>query len=218
MDGQAKQGWHHDPTGRHAERYFIGGRLTPRVRDGGQEANDPVTAADLEVAEAARQPPREGWWSDPTGRHDHRWYSAGLPTKLVRDGRTVSDDPLSIDETAEAAFAASAPAADAQYQPTDDSKYRARRGSGWSSGFYLVHPGDVPLDAGGRPAPDLVAGRDEAEDRKERAWLLMGVGCVVCFVALVVGSHVAVAIGAAVAVAGTVPLMVGRRRRVRRRR
>lgn len=136
MDGQAKQGWHHDPTGRHAERYFIGGRLTPRVRDGGLEANDPVTAADIAIADAATPPPREGWWSDPTGRHDHRWYSAGLPTKLVRDGQTVSDDPLSMDETAEAAFAASAPAADAQYQPTDDSKYRAHRSSTWSAGLY----------------------------------------------------------------------------------
>ncbi len=36
----------------------------------------------------------EGWCTDPFGRHDARWMSAGVPTKLVRDGESESfDDP-----------------------------------------------------------------------------------------------------------------------------
>jgi hypothetical protein len=36
----------------------------------------------------------EGWYTDPYGRHDARWMSAGSPTKLVRDGGVESyDDP-----------------------------------------------------------------------------------------------------------------------------
>jgi hypothetical protein len=35
----------------------------------------------------------EGWYSDPYGLHDARWYSVGRPTALVRDGRTEGKDP-----------------------------------------------------------------------------------------------------------------------------
>lgn len=36
----------------------------------------------------------EGWFTDPFARHEARWFSAGTPTSLVRDGRTESrDDP-----------------------------------------------------------------------------------------------------------------------------
>ena len=35
----------------------------------------------------------EGWYQDPFGVHEHRWMSAGRPTKLVRDGGTESYDP-----------------------------------------------------------------------------------------------------------------------------
>ncbi|MFZ0251224.1 MAG: hypothetical protein WAL61_14860 [Acidimicrobiales bacterium] len=36
----------------------------------------------------------EGWYTDPFGRHDARWMSAGIPTRLVRDGdRESYDDP-----------------------------------------------------------------------------------------------------------------------------
>jgi hypothetical protein len=35
----------------------------------------------------------EGWYKDPYGRHQERWFSAGTPTKLVRDGQTEASDP-----------------------------------------------------------------------------------------------------------------------------
>ena len=38
----------------------------------------------------------EGWYKDPWGLHEERWFSDGTPTKLVRDGgQTSHDDPPS---------------------------------------------------------------------------------------------------------------------------
>jgi hypothetical protein len=34
----------------------------------------------------------EGWYHDPYGRHEARWFSDGTPTDLVRDGREVAHD------------------------------------------------------------------------------------------------------------------------------
>jgi hypothetical protein len=34
----------------------------------------------------------EGWYRDPYGRHEARWYSVGTPTDLVRDGANESQD------------------------------------------------------------------------------------------------------------------------------
>jgi hypothetical protein len=39
-------------------------------------------------------PAPEGWYRDPYGRHEDRWFSAGTPTALVRDqGTEGHDDP-----------------------------------------------------------------------------------------------------------------------------
>jgi len=35
----------------------------------------------------------EGWYTDPTGAHELRWYSVASPTDLVRDGTIESRDP-----------------------------------------------------------------------------------------------------------------------------
>ena len=36
----------------------------------------------------------EGWYTDPFGRHEARWLSEGVPTKLVRDkGIEAYDEP-----------------------------------------------------------------------------------------------------------------------------
>jgi hypothetical protein len=37
----------------------------------------------------------EGWCTDPFGRHEARWMSDGVPTKLVRDGHGAEsyEDP-----------------------------------------------------------------------------------------------------------------------------
>ena len=36
----------------------------------------------------------EGWYLDPYGRHEQRWFSAGTPTALVHDdGKDGHDEP-----------------------------------------------------------------------------------------------------------------------------
>jgi hypothetical protein len=36
----------------------------------------------------------EGWYTDPYRHHEHRWFSNGSPTNLVRDdGKTSKDSP-----------------------------------------------------------------------------------------------------------------------------
>jgi hypothetical protein len=35
----------------------------------------------------------QGWYLDPYGRHQDRYFSQGQPTKLVRDGEVESVDP-----------------------------------------------------------------------------------------------------------------------------
>jgi len=35
----------------------------------------------------------EGWYLDPFGAHEQRWFSAGHPSKLVRDNGVESYDP-----------------------------------------------------------------------------------------------------------------------------
>jgi len=45
----------------------------------------------------------EGWYTDPYGRHEARWMSAGSPTKLVRDGGVESyDEPPDEEPSREA--------------------------------------------------------------------------------------------------------------------
>ena len=36
----------------------------------------------------------EGWCTDPYARHEARWMSRGVPTRLVRDGTVESNDPV----------------------------------------------------------------------------------------------------------------------------
>jgi hypothetical protein len=37
--------------------------------------------------------PPQGWFVDPFGAHEQRWFSQGRPTALVRDGRADTQDP-----------------------------------------------------------------------------------------------------------------------------
>ena len=45
----------------------------------------------------------EGWYTDPYGRHEARWMSAGSPTKLVRDGGAESYDEPPDEEPSQVA-------------------------------------------------------------------------------------------------------------------
>lgn len=55
----------------------------------------------------------QGWHADPFGRYEQRYFSAGRPTKLVRDGRTEAyDEPPARESPNGAGGAASVPADD----------------------------------------------------------------------------------------------------------
>lgn len=38
----------------------------------------------------------EGWYTDPYQRHEERWISKGIPTRLVRDLGIEGDDPVEL--------------------------------------------------------------------------------------------------------------------------
>jgi len=44
----------------------------------------------VDVAESTEGGHQEGWYLDPYGLHEARWFSNGTPTKLVRDGEAES--------------------------------------------------------------------------------------------------------------------------------
>ena len=69
----AETGWRPDPTGRHEGRYFVAGKPTDLIRDGGSEAVDPLGKQQLDDAggvghsqKGALAPSRRGhrrlWW------------------------------------------------------------------------------------------------------------------------------------------------------------
>lgn len=39
---------------------------------------------------------KEGWYQDPAGRHEYRWFSEGVPTDLVMDAHATSRDGTGI--------------------------------------------------------------------------------------------------------------------------
>ena len=39
---------------------------------------------------------KEGWYEDPAGRHEFRWFSQGAPTDLVKDGQLTAHDAISL--------------------------------------------------------------------------------------------------------------------------
>jgi hypothetical protein len=41
---------------------------------------------------------KQGWLEDPTGRHEFRYFSQGVPTSLVRDGDREANDAISIND------------------------------------------------------------------------------------------------------------------------
>jgi hypothetical protein len=39
---------------------------------------------------------KQGWFEDPSGRHQYRWFSAGEATDLVKDGQVTGTDVISM--------------------------------------------------------------------------------------------------------------------------
>ncbi len=80
---------------------------------------------------SASEPNAEGWYQDPFGEHEARWFSDGTPTALVRDGSVEAHEappaehwegPLESLEVSGAAPASLRRADDAEALGGDDSR------------------------------------------------------------------------------------------------
>ena len=65
--------------------------LMDRVVRGALPSFRPVAPHRAATAAAASPP---GWHTDPTGRHQHRWWDGGRWTETVADGGVVASDPI----------------------------------------------------------------------------------------------------------------------------
>ena len=98
----------------------------------------------------------EGWATDPFGRHEQRWFSAGAPTALVRDGqagawREGRDEPTGDEVAPAQEVVATAPVAGDDLRRADDAD------AGIVLAPDLLRTGeDVHLPAD--PTDDLAAG------------------------------------------------------------
>ena len=73
----------------------------------------------------------EGWFTDPYGRHEARWISAGSPTKLVRDSGVESyDEPPDEEPSREATKIVDEPIPGAQGRRTDEAETEALASTG----------------------------------------------------------------------------------------
>jgi hypothetical protein len=109
----------------------------------------------------------QGWHADPFGVHEQRYFSAGTPTKLVRDGGAESYDEPPADEWSPADVAVVASTASATPAP-------ARAGQPDSGYRDAVSPGRNPMGRSGLPAT------------RRRAGLLYSTVALVAVVAVVV--------------------------------
>lgn len=73
----------------------------------------------------------EGWHTDPYGRHEARWISAGSPTKLVREGAVETyDEPPDEEPTREATKIVDEPISGAHGQRADEAETEALPSTG----------------------------------------------------------------------------------------
>jgi len=128
----------------------------------------------------------QGWHADPFGRHEQRYFSAGRPTKLVRDGRAEAyEEPPAQEQPAEAvAITAAVP-------PDDDGAASAGLWTSAAPGLPDGHGGPPLTMIGAGPATGSPATQYRGVPaRRGRAGLvnmvvaLVAVAAVVAFVAI----------------------------------
>ncbi len=99
--------------------------------------------------------PPQGWFVDPFGVHEARWFSQGRPTALVRDGGVESQDPApgpAVDQPLVRARPAP-PSARVPPPPVDVGRAAAADGPGPGSGVGRSDPGSPPVDVTPSPVP-----------------------------------------------------------------
>jgi hypothetical protein len=93
--------------------------------------------------------PAEGWYRDPYGIHQDRWFSAGTPTSLVRDqGTEGHDDPPGYPPVGPPAEIP-----DIDQFPEDDLRRADEAEAGWQDGdFRRADEAAADAEPGDRPA------------------------------------------------------------------
>jgi uncharacterized protein YxjI len=91
---ESPAGWYPDPLGRHESRYWDGATWTEHVASRGRQTIDPP--GNLEPVPTAGAPLTPGgWYPDPLGRHESRYWDGGKWTEHVASrGRQGADPPV----------------------------------------------------------------------------------------------------------------------------
>jgi hypothetical protein len=88
-------------------------------------------------------PPAQGWYKDPYGIHEDRYFSQGLPTKLVRDDECESfdlppDEPLPKADLIPAGQSGGQPTDGSDLLRADQADYRYDHGKALTEAFGMA--------------------------------------------------------------------------------
>jgi len=96
--GLPPAGWHPDPRRRHEYRYWNGRSWTALVSNAGVPSTDPhgIRPTPLPAPYGDGRAPAE-WYTDPTQRHQYRYWAGRAWTERVADNGVVSTDPATME-------------------------------------------------------------------------------------------------------------------------
>lgn len=85
--------WYPDPFGRYERRYWGGSEWTEHVASGGRQAVDPPVVRPPSPTARTGQT-GAGWYPDPSGRHERRYWDGNRWTDHVLSGGRQEIEPL----------------------------------------------------------------------------------------------------------------------------
>lgn len=90
--------WQPDPFARYTYRYWNGRKWTNQVSNGGNTLTDPLGAKGTPLPSPDGNDLAEaGWYPDPAGRHQHRYWKGRRWTDQVADNGVVANDPANVE-------------------------------------------------------------------------------------------------------------------------
>ena len=90
--------WQPDPFARYTYRYWNGRKWTNQVSNGGDTITDPLGAKGTPLPSPNGNDLTDaGWYPDPAGRHQHRYWKGRRWTDQVADNGVVTSDPPNVE-------------------------------------------------------------------------------------------------------------------------
>lgn len=90
--------WQPDPFARYTYRYWNGRKWTNQVSNGGDTITDPLGAKGTPLPSPNGNDLTDaGWYADPAGRHQHRYWKGRRWTDQVADNGVVTSDPPNVE-------------------------------------------------------------------------------------------------------------------------